>query len=156
MDLHLVIHWRAACIERCKHGSERGGWKSSPTRRTLAGRLLYLVVAENNRTYSKLSFNVGPGGQVLIPTEIDYGEDFGASDRELWDTEYAANVKTIEWLPGRSNAEPSLNDHDLSDFALAYDFLDEFESMEPQERQFILDELSERPELWDEKEVMVL
>jgi hypothetical protein len=28
--------------------------------------------------------------------------------------------------------------------------------MEPEERQFILDELSERPELWDEKEVMTL
>lgn len=114
------------------------------------------VVAENNRTYSKLSFNVGPGGQALIPTEIDYGEDFGASDRELWDTEYAANVKAIEWLPNLFGAEPSSSDHDLSDYGLAHDFLDEFETMEPQERQFILDELSERPELWDEREVMSL
>ena len=114
------------------------------------------VVAENNKTYSKLSFNVGPGGQVLIPTEIDYGEDFGASDRELWDTEYAANVKAIEWLPSGFGAEPSSSDHDLHDYGLAHDFLDEFESMEPEERQFILDELSERPELWDEKEVMIL
>jgi proteasome lid subunit RPN8/RPN11 len=114
------------------------------------------VVAENNKTYAKLSFNVGPGGQVLIPTEIDYSQDFDSSDHGIWDTEYAANVKAIEWLPGRSNAEPNSSDHDLSDYALPYDFIDEFESMEPEERQFILDELSERPELWDEKEVMTL
>ena len=29
------------------------------------------VVAQDNRTYAKLRFNVGPGGHVLIPTEID-------------------------------------------------------------------------------------
>ena len=114
------------------------------------------VVAENNRTYAKLSFNVGPGGQVLIPTQIDYSQDFGSSDRELWDTEYAANVKAIEWLPDRSNAESNSGDHDLGDYDLAYDFLDEFESMEPEERQFTLDELAERPELWDEEEVVSL
>jgi proteasome lid subunit RPN8/RPN11 len=114
------------------------------------------VVAENNRTYAKLSFNVGPGGQVLIPTQIDYSQEFGSSDRELWDTEYAANVKAIEWLPDRSNAESNSGDHDLSDYDLAYEFLDEFESMEPEERQFTLDELAERPELWDEEEVTIL
>ncbi|GAJ02598.1 unnamed protein product, partial [marine sediment metagenome] len=56
------------------------------------------VIAQNNNTHARLSFNVGPGGQVLIPTEIDYSEDFGGSDRELWDAEYAANVKVVEWL----------------------------------------------------------
>ena len=114
------------------------------------------VVAQDNKTYAKLRFNVGPGGQVLIPTEIDYGQDFGSSDHELWDTEYAANVKAIEWLTERSNTVPDSGGHDLSDYALPYDFLDDFEQMEPEERQFILDELAERPELWDEKEVMAL
>jgi proteasome lid subunit RPN8/RPN11 len=114
------------------------------------------VVAQDNRTYAKLRFNVGPGGHVLIPTEIDYSEYFGPSDHDLWDTEYAADVKAVEWLAGRSDAERSPGGNDLSDYALPYDFLDEFESMEPQERQFILDELAERPELWDEKEVMSL
>ena len=114
------------------------------------------VVAENNKTYSQLSFNVGPGGRVLIPTQIDYSQEFDSTDRELWDTEYAANVKAIEWLPSQSEAELKYSDHVLGDFALPYDFIDEFERMEPQERQFILDELAERPELWDEEEVMVL
>jgi len=114
------------------------------------------VVAQYNKSYAKLRFNVGPGGQVLIPTEIDYGQEFGSSDHELWDTEYVANVKAIEWLTERSNTVPDSGGHDLSDYALPYDFLDEFELMEPEERQFILDELADRPDLWDEKGVMAL
>ena len=114
------------------------------------------VVAQDNRTYAKLRFNVDPGGQVLVPTEIGYSEDFGPSDRDLWDSEYSANVKAVEWLPGQSDAEPDSSEHDLRDYALPYDFIDEFERMEPEERQFILDELAERPELWDEKEVMII
>jgi len=117
---------------------------------------LMFVVAQDNKTYAKLRFNVGPGGQVLIPTEIDYSWDFSASNHELWDTEYTANVKAVEWLTERSNTVPDSVDHDLSDFALPYDFLDEFERMEPEERQFILDELADRPDLWEEKGVMTL
>jgi len=117
---------------------------------------MLFVVAQDNKTYAKLRFNVGPGGQVLIPTEIDYGQDFGSSDHELWDTEYVANVKAIEWLTERSNTVPDSGGHDLSDYALPYDFLDEFEQMEPEERQFILDELADRTDLWDEKGVMAL
>jgi len=118
---------------------------------------ILFVVAQNNKTYAKLSFNVGPGGQVLIPTEIDYSQDFGSSDHELWDTEYAANVKATEWLIGSPVKDNSDADYNLTDYALPYDFLDEFEKMEPEERQFILDELAEKPELWDEEsEVMLL
>ena len=114
------------------------------------------VVAQDNRTYAKLRFNVGPGGHLLIPTEIDYGEDFGPSDHDLWDTEYAANVTAMEWLGNHPDTELGLSDHDLGDYALPYDFFDEFERMEPQERQYILDELAERPELWDEKEGVIV
>jgi hypothetical protein len=114
------------------------------------------VVAQDNNTYARLRFNVGPGGQVLIPTEIDYGQDFSASDHEIWDTEYSENVKEIEWQTEQFKAIPDSGNHDLSDFALPYDFLDEFERMEPEERQFILDELSDRPDLWDEEGVMTL
>jgi proteasome lid subunit RPN8/RPN11 len=114
------------------------------------------VVAQGNKTYAKLRFNIGPGGQVLIPTEIDYSWDFSASNHELWDTEFAANVKAVEWMTERTNMVPDSGSHDLSDYALPYDFLNEFEKMEPEERQFILDELADRPDLWDEKGVMTL
>ena len=114
------------------------------------------VVAQDNKTYANLSFNVGPGGQVLIPTEIDYSGDFGASERELWDAEYAANIKEVEWASKRSAEEKRLTRNELCSYALPYDFLDEFEKMEPEERQFVLDELAERPELWNEEGVMTL
>ena len=59
----------------------------------LAGRLLYFIVAENNRTYTKLRFNVGPGGQILIPVQVDYSHPFGPCDRDAWEVEYKANIK---------------------------------------------------------------
>jgi proteasome lid subunit RPN8/RPN11 len=114
------------------------------------------VVAQDNKTYAKLSFNVGPGGQVLIPVGIDYSQDFEASNQELWDTEYKANVKAAEWLSSQTRKHEKSADHDLTGYALPYDFIEEFERMEPEERQFILDELAERPELWNEEEVMIL
>ena len=115
------------------------------------------VVAQDNKTYAKLSFNVGPGGQVLIPVEIDYSQDFEASNQELWDTEYKANVNATEWLSSRARKHKNSADHDLSGYALPYDFIEEFERMEPEERQFVLDELAEKPELWNEEsEVMFI
>lgn len=115
------------------------------------------VVAQNDKTYAKLSFNVGPGGQVLIPVEIDYSQNFGPSNQELWDVEYASNVKASEWLSSRTRKDDDSTKHDLSSYALPYDFVNEFEKMEPAERQFILDELAEKPELWNEEsEVMYL
>ena len=94
---------------------------------------------------------------MLVPTKIDYSLDFGPSDHELWDTEYAANIKATEWLNDQTDLESIAADYDLSSYALPYDFLEEFEQMELQERQFILDGLADRPELWDEEsEVMLL
>ena len=117
---------------------------------------LLFVVAQNDKTYAKLSFNVGPGGHVLIPVGIDYSQDFGASNRELWDTEYTANIKATEWLSNRTRRQENSANHDISGYALPYDFIEEFERMEPEERQFILDELEDKPELWNEEEVMTL
>ena len=114
------------------------------------------VVARYNKTYAKLRFNVGPGGQVLIPTEIDYSQAFGSSDHDLWDAEHTTNVKVIEWLTDRTVQSNGITEHDLTSYALPYDFLDEFEKMEHEERQFILDELSERPELWDQESEVIL
>ena len=114
------------------------------------------VVAQDGKTYAKLSFNVGPGGQVLIPAEIDYSGDFSASDRELWDAEFTANIKAVEWVTKSSAEEKRLTRNELCGYALPHDFLDEFEKMEPEERQFVLDELAERPELWNEEGVMTL
>ena len=109
------------------------------------------IVAEDNSVYARLSFNVGPGGQMLIPTAVDYSQPFGSSDHDNWDAEFMSNVKAVDWLGGRSKDEAPV-DNELSGYALPYDFIQAFEEMEPEERQFILDELADRPELWDEEE----
>jgi len=113
------------------------------------------VVAQNDNAYAKLSFNVGPGGQVLIPVEIDYTHAFGPSNQELWDAEYASDVKAAEWLSSRASKISDSTKQDLSGYALPHDFVDELENMNPTERQFILDELAARPDLWDEEEEVI-
>jgi hypothetical protein len=115
------------------------------------------VIAQDNKPYTRISFNVGPSGQVLIPAEIDYSLDFGPSDQHNWNIEYQANIKAISWFGSDNGKAQSTKVEDImNDYALPYDFLDEFENMEPAERQFILDELADRPELWNEEEVMRL
>jgi hypothetical protein len=109
------------------------------------------ILAQGNRTYAKLSFNVGPGGQVLIPVEIDYSCNFGPANRQFWEAEYQANIKAIEWLTNFSSGANSLTNRNVDSPALPYDFLNEFEKLDPVQRQLILDELAERPELWDQE-----
>ena len=115
------------------------------------------VVAQDGSTYARLSFNVGPCGQILIPVEVDYSQDFGPSDHECWDVEYEANTKAVEWFGTTPVNEQKAASVQPAGCALPYDFLSEFEKMEPVQRQAILDELAERPELWDrESEVAFL
>jgi len=115
---------------------------------------LMFILSQDNRTYAKLSFNVGPGGQVLIPVEIDYSCDFGPTNRQLWDVEYQANVKAVEWSP--SLGKESLVNRQQSSCTLPYDFLDDLKKMTPEERQLILDEMGDEPDLWNDEEVMYL
>lgn len=117
------------------------------------------ILAQNDKTYARISFNVGPGGQVLIPVAVDYHDDFGATDKQAWDVEYQANIIPATWPSqfGSNSDQPESVADELSSYALPHDFLHEFENMEPAERQLILDELAERPDLWDEEgEVMSL
>ena len=51
------------------------------------------ILAQAGPTYARLRFNVGPGGQVLIPVEQDYSTVFPATDRAAWEQEYAENVE---------------------------------------------------------------
>jgi len=50
------------------------------------------ILARSGRTYARLRFNVGPGGQVIIPVEVDYRRPFEASDHQAWEAEYQACV----------------------------------------------------------------
>ena len=113
------------------------------------------VLAQNNHTYARLGFNVGPCGQMLIPVEVDYSRAFGSSEHEKWDAEYNANI-VVENLEGccRDSSRTSFG-KTLDSYALPYDFIDELENMDLEERRFMLDELAARPDLWDGEEEVI-
>ena len=119
------------------------------------------ILARTGKAYARLRFGVGPGGQVAIPIEVDYGKPFGPSDREAWLAEYETNVR-----PGRfdygldcygfddTDMFGSCNRQPFTCQSVPDDWLDQLEAMEPAERQAILDELAARPDLWEESEVI--
>ncbi len=113
------------------------------------------VVDCANQTYARLSFNVGPGGQFLIPVRVDYSRDFGPSDRGQWDAEYGANVRVDSRFSTFDKTTSQETSSDSDGYTLPYDFIDEMENMDPTERQFIMDELGGSLDPWDdEREVM--
>jgi hypothetical protein len=108
------------------------------------------IMARDGRTYTRLRFNTGPGGQVLIPVQIDYSRVFGQTDRYLWEAEYKANIKVLSWLSHDDTLLSSREEYGLNEFNLSQDILEQFEEMAPAERKAVMDELAARPELWSD------
>jgi proteasome lid subunit RPN8/RPN11 len=111
------------------------------------------ILAKDNQMYTRIRFNIGPGCQIRIPVEIDYIHDFGPSEAEKWSVEYDANVQpgSFGFFSNNRNTDDSAMT-DLDDYALPREFVNELENMEPTERQFVLNELVERPDLWNEEQ----
>jgi hypothetical protein len=66
------------------------------------------ILARGGQTYARLRFNVGPGGEVLVPVDVDYSREFDASDHALWEEEYAMNVSVPPPEPVKGTAEGKL------------------------------------------------
>ena len=115
------------------------------------------IIAKDGKTYARLRFNVGPGGQLLIPVHIDYQQSFGSSDRAAWEAEYKANIKTVKLSSCLFyNDEYSLDQEelDMNTRCLSHEILEQLEEMEPAERKAVLDELAGESDLWNESEAM--
>jgi len=56
------------------------------------GWAVMFILACHGETYARLRLNVGPGGSLVIPVEVDYRRAFTGSDMETWTAEYDANV----------------------------------------------------------------
>lgn len=108
------------------------------------------VLAKSGQTYARLRFNVGPGGEAIIPVEVDYSYPFGPSDQESWEAEYKANIKACSAGPPVRHLFEDENELDVRDLCIPDEWVEDFEAMEPAERQFIIDELAARPDLWEE------
>lgn len=50
------------------------------------------ILAKGGQTYTRLRFNVGPGGEQAIKAEVAFDCEFAGSDVEVWMQEYDANI----------------------------------------------------------------
>ncbi len=50
------------------------------------------ILARGGAASARLRWNVGPGADLALRTEIDYRRPFAGTDRERWEVEYAACV----------------------------------------------------------------
>lgn len=60
---------------------------------------LMFILARGGQTYARLRYNVGPGADINLPVDVEFGRPFSGSDAEAWQAEYAANVRTPEPEP---------------------------------------------------------
>ena len=114
------------------------------------------ILAGGGQSYARLRFNVGPGGEVVIPVQVDYSPPFAGSDFAAWEAEYQANIQAVSFslFPDKNkNGSEKPTELDLTDYSLPNDWLEQFETMDPAERQYVLDELAGRPDLWEESGV---
>lgn len=54
------------------------------------------IVARGGQTYARLRFHTGPGGDILLPVEICYRQNFPGSNPSAWYEEYK---RCVEMLP---------------------------------------------------------
>jgi hypothetical protein len=50
------------------------------------------ILARGGQTYARLRYNTGPGIDVELAVEVDFGQAFEGSDWKAWYAEYAAHV----------------------------------------------------------------
>lgn len=69
---------------------------------SIANCSIFYILAKGGKDYTRMRFNVPPGIDVDIRTQIDYSLPFKASDHEAWKKEYDDKVteKKFEIIPG--------------------------------------------------------
>ncbi|MGA2916612.1 MAG: hypothetical protein ABSE89_11360 [Sedimentisphaerales bacterium] len=113
------------------------------------------ILAEDDSVYARLSFNTGPKAEILLPVKVDFSKEFRQIDLAGWYNEFKENINQVMLVTSNLAKQPGICDFDES--ILPAEWLDEFARMTPAEKQFILDELAAKPELWnDESEVICL
>ena len=51
------------------------------------------ILARGGETFARLRYNVGPGADMNLPVEIEYGQPFAGSNNAAWQAEYETNVR---------------------------------------------------------------
>jgi hypothetical protein len=50
------------------------------------------ILARKGETYARLRFNVGPGGSLILQSQVEFMAPFAGSTQEIWEQEYQTNV----------------------------------------------------------------
>ena len=90
------------------------------------------ILARGGRSYARLRFGAGPGGDLRLPVRVDYSAPFAGSDPTGWAQEYASCVEDTSFglnQQRRFSDAPALGDeltasfaHETSDGFDAFDF----------------------------------
>jgi len=116
---------------------------------------IMMILARGGKAFARLRFNVGPGGDVLIPVEVDYAYSFAASDPEAWELEYRTNIDARQMDlsyfgrgAGRLGGQVDADEMFGSDMCVDEVTVAELAGMDPAEREFVLGELGCDPDSW--------
>jgi len=105
---------------------------------------MMFIVARGGKSYARLRFNVGPGGEAVIPVTVDYTRSFESSDHDAWKAEYEANIVRDMHPHGGffgDKDDIGFQDFERNRYLIPDDWKEDFETMDPHERRFILNEL---------------
>ena len=112
------------------------------------------ILARGGKCFARLRFSVGPGGEMVIPVEVDYEKPFGPSDCEVWEAEYQASIKASPTGDLFQDSFGYTAAEELCGYPSADDWLEELDAMDPAERRLVVDELTARGDVWEESEVI--
>lgn len=51
------------------------------------------ILARGGQSYGRLRYNLGPGADVELPVEVDFGQSFTGSNEKVWQLEYEQFVR---------------------------------------------------------------
>ena len=105
------------------------------------------ILAQEGKSYARLHFKAGPGGDMHLPVCVDYSGSFAGSDIKAWKAEYKQHVK--QERRALAAAEPS--EFLGGDAMLPDNIVEQLDQMDPDERQQYMDELAIQSEFWDEE-----
>jgi len=85
---------------------------------------IMFILAQKGETYARLALNAGPGGELMLPVEIDFSRSFSGSEEQDWEQEYLSSV-TEEILAEPPKKAPKLGtvSHDERDDWLSEDWM---------------------------------
>lgn len=99
---------------------------------------IMFIVASGGQRFARLQFNVGPGGSMNLPVDVDYSRPFQASDHAAWHEEYLANVEALAWPTAfGAGLEPAPEAH--GDWDLFDDLFDDAPGFVPRRTERRLD-----------------